>query len=158
MNKKQLIVACVIALSVFSFTINKAEAKSGCCSRHGGVCGCTCCDGSPLSAKCAPYYPSCYGERPTYGEEYKPDAKVSEETVTQSDKNNEEPTNNSQIDKKEVVYVGSVNSNKYHYPWCIWAKKINSYNLVAFSSAKEARIKGYVPCKVCKPPSEDKKQ
>ena len=34
-------------------------ARSGCCSHHGGVCGCGCCDGSSLSATCAPYYPSC---------------------------------------------------------------------------------------------------
>lgn len=37
------------------------EARSGCCSHHGGVCGCRCCDGSSLSATCAPYYPSCGG-------------------------------------------------------------------------------------------------
>ena len=36
-----------------------AGARSGCCSHHGGVCGCGCCDGSGLSATCAPYYPSC---------------------------------------------------------------------------------------------------
>lgn len=34
-------------------------ARSGCCSHHGGVCGCGCCDGSPLSSTCAPYYPAC---------------------------------------------------------------------------------------------------
>jgi len=34
-------------------------ARSGCCSHHGGVCGCGCCDGTPLSSTCAPYYPSC---------------------------------------------------------------------------------------------------
>jgi len=36
-----------------------AEARSGCCSWHDGVCGCRCCDGTPLSNTCAPYYPSC---------------------------------------------------------------------------------------------------
>jgi len=34
-------------------------ARSGCCSHHGGVCGCRCCDGTSLSTICAPYYPSC---------------------------------------------------------------------------------------------------
>jgi len=34
-------------------------ARSGCCSHHGGVCGCGCCDGSHLSSTCAPYYPQC---------------------------------------------------------------------------------------------------
>lgn len=50
-------------LSVFAFycliTPTSVFARSGCCSHHGGVCGCRCCDGSALSAKCAPYYPSC---------------------------------------------------------------------------------------------------
>ncbi len=36
-----------------------ALAHSGCCSSHGGVVGCGCGDGSPLSATCAPYYPEC---------------------------------------------------------------------------------------------------
>lgn len=36
-----------------------ADARRGCCSHHGGVCGCVCCDGTALSAKCAPYYPDC---------------------------------------------------------------------------------------------------
>jgi endonuclease YncB( thermonuclease family) len=40
-------------------TSEPAEARRGCCSHHGGVCGCSCCDGSSLSAKCAPYYPEC---------------------------------------------------------------------------------------------------
>lgn len=34
-----------------------AEAQRGCCSHHGGVCGCVCCDGSPLSATCSPFFP-----------------------------------------------------------------------------------------------------
>jgi hypothetical protein len=52
---------------VFTFTLaiilasltSTAFARSGCCSHHGGVCGCGCCDGSGLSTKCAPYYPEC---------------------------------------------------------------------------------------------------
>lgn len=38
-----------------------AQARSGCCSSHQGVCGCACCDGTPLSTICAPYYPNCNG-------------------------------------------------------------------------------------------------
>ncbi|HKI06358.1 MAG TPA: fibronectin type III domain-containing protein [Thermoanaerobaculia bacterium] len=30
-----------------------AEGRSGCCSSHGGVCGCRCCDGTPLSNVCS---------------------------------------------------------------------------------------------------------
>jgi len=50
----------LILLILFSFVMPlTAEAHQGCCSHHGGVCGCSCCDGNPLSAKCAPYYPEC---------------------------------------------------------------------------------------------------
>jgi len=56
---------------------------------------------------------------------------------------------------KEVVYVGSARSNKYHCPWCRWAKKISPGNLVTFRSVKDAKSQGYVPCKVCKPPAQD---
>jgi len=59
--------------------------------------------------------------------------------------------NSSQTQKKEVVYVGSKNSNKYHYPWCKWAKKISSSNLVVFKSKQDATSKRYIPCKVCRP-------
>jgi competence protein ComEC len=52
-----------------------------------------------------------------------------------------------------VTFVGSKNSDKYHYPGCGHAKKILSGNLVTFTSAADARSKGYVPCKTCKPPS-----
>ncbi len=52
----------VISLIVFSFISPKyLFARSGCCSHHGGVCGCGCCDGTSLSSTCAPYYPNCGG-------------------------------------------------------------------------------------------------
>src|SRR6266566_9737 len=56
--KNFLFIASLFVL-LFSFAIQTAGARSGCCSHHGGVCGCGCCDGSPLSAICAPYYPEC---------------------------------------------------------------------------------------------------
>ena len=56
----KLIAISIVILFIFSFVLPQlAEARSGCCSWHGGVCGCRCCDGTSLSAKCAPYYPSC---------------------------------------------------------------------------------------------------
>lgn len=33
------------------------QAQSGCCSSHGGVCGCACCDGTRLSDRCRPHFP-----------------------------------------------------------------------------------------------------
>jgi micrococcal nuclease len=50
------------------------------------------------------------------------------------------------------VYAGSKKSNKYHYPSCVWGRRIASYNEIWFSSSEDARSKGYVPCKVCQPP------
>jgi len=55
----------------------------------------------------------------------------------------------------DYKYVGSVKSDKYHYPTCKWALRIKPENLVTFKSAKKALAVGYVPCKVCKPPTKD---
>jgi methylphosphotriester-DNA--protein-cysteine methyltransferase len=49
-------------------------------------------------------------------------------------------------------FWGSKNSNKYHYSTCRWAQKIKPNNLVVFSSPNGAKMAGYVPCKVCRPP------
>lgn len=50
-----------------------------------------------------------------------------------------------------TTYIGSSQSNKFHYTDCRWAKKINPGNAIYFSSREEAFGYGYVPCKVCKP-------
>lgn len=49
-------------------------------------------------------------------------------------------------------FVGSMKSNKYHYPSCQWAHKISPSNEIWFSSSDDARAHGYLPCKVCHPP------
>jgi len=48
-------------------------------------------------------------------------------------------------------YVGSKNSDKYHYPDCSGASKIKEANKVWFKNQAEAVAAGYVPCKICKP-------
>ena len=58
MSMKKILVYLLFFV-LFILSIDNIEARSGCCSSHGGVCGCRCCDGTSLSAKCAPYYPSC---------------------------------------------------------------------------------------------------
>ena len=50
-----------------------------------------------------------------------------------------------------TTYIGSSQSNKFHYTDCRWAKKINPDNAIYFNSREEAFSYGYVPCKVCKP-------
>jgi micrococcal nuclease len=49
-------------------------------------------------------------------------------------------------------FVGSLESDKYHYPTCRWAEKILPENEIWFASSEEARAVGYVPCGVCHPP------
>ena len=58
-NKSIFAKSIMLILIVLFWTQLNALARSGCCSHHGGVCGCGCCDGSSLSSTCAPYYPSC---------------------------------------------------------------------------------------------------
>lgn len=53
-------------------------------------------------------------------------------------------------------YWGSKKSNKYHYPTCHAAQRINPGNLIKFNSPEEAQKSGYVPCKICKPPVASK--
>lgn len=60
-----LVVLLLFFLTLLSFP-SFVSARSGCCSHHGGVCGCGCCDGSPLSSTCAPYYPECGGGYGSY--------------------------------------------------------------------------------------------
>ena len=52
---------------------------------------------------------------------------------------------------KEVRYVASTTSDKYHRLDCRYAEKIKEENRVYFSDAWEAREAGYSPCKVCNP-------
>ena len=51
-------------------------------------------------------------------------------------------------------FVGSKNSDVYHYPDCRYAKNIKSGNRVCFDTPEDAVAAGYRPCKVCKPPSK----
>lgn len=48
-------------------------------------------------------------------------------------------------------YVGSNDSDKYHYPSCRFAEEILPENEIWFDSEEDAKAQGYVPCGVCKP-------
>jgi len=49
------------------------------------------------------------------------------------------------------TYVGNVNSGKFHYSSCRWAKRISSHNRVYLNSRQDAINRRFVPCKVCDP-------
>lgn len=53
--------------------------------------------------------------------------------------------------QSEGRYVGSTQSDKFHYVTCQHAKKILSVNKIWFETREDAFTKGYSPCGVCKP-------
>jgi len=58
--------------------------------------------------------------------------------------------------KTSGVYIGSIESNKYHLPSCRYADQIiESSNAIWFDTVTEAHNHGYEACKVCDPPEQD---
>lgn len=47
-------------------------------------------------------------------------------------------------------YVGSINSTKYHLPWCAGAKQIKEENKIWFATKEDAAAAGYSPAANCK--------
>lgn len=52
---------------------------------------------------------------------------------------------------KDGLYIGSIKSDKYHYPSCRHAESIKDDNAIWFDTIDEAKAAGYSPCGVCKP-------
>lgn len=46
-------------------------------------------------------------------------------------------------------YIGSLKSDKYHYPGFTHTGQIIEHNLIYFESKEHAEVNGYVPCGVC---------
>jgi hypothetical protein len=59
--QKGRIITFILSILFLVVSVTPSYARSGCCSHHGGVSGCGCADGTPLSATCLPYYPECSG-------------------------------------------------------------------------------------------------
>jgi len=57
-----------------------------------------------------------------------------------------EPVSTKSLINKQGTFVGSINSTKYHWPDCSFAKRISEENQVWFSSEQEAEDAGYVKC------------
>ena len=62
-----------------------------------------------------------------------------------------EPVAKTTSQKSSCVYVGSVDSDKYHNPNCRFAKEILPENEIWFDSAEEAQNASYSPCGSCHP-------
>lgn len=54
--------------------------------------------------------------------------------------------------EEEEMFVGSRESDVYHYSNCRYVNMINAENIIWFTSAEDARAHGYRPCRVCRPP------
>lgn len=75
-------------------------------------------------------------------------------TATSSSDNNDSQTDSSNDDSSEssgMTYVGSINSDKFHYPSCSQADRIKDSNKITFSSREDAVSSGYSPCGICNP-------
>jgi hypothetical protein len=49
-------------------------------------------------------------------------------------------------------FHSSINSDKYHYPSCVWAQRMKPSNVIVFTSSDQAIKAGYTPRDVRKPP------
>jgi len=65
-------------------------------------------------------------------------------SIEQSVSEISQPTNKETTEQGR--FVGSVNSNKYHWPDCSFGKRIAEQNQVWFSSEAEAQTAGYARC------------
>ena len=65
------------------------------------------------------------------------------------DEEDEEPAPR---DDAQGEFVGSLKSDKYHFPDCRHVSSILTENIVWFNSIQEAKSADYTPCGACKPP------
>lgn len=63
----------------------------------------------------------------------------------------DEPVAETTSQKSSGVYVGSIDSDKYHNPDCRFAKEILPENEIWFDSIEDAQNSGYSPCGGCRP-------
>lgn len=63
----------------------------------------------------------------------------------------DEPVAETTSQKSSGVYVGSIDSDKYHNPSCRFAKEILPENEIWFDSIEDAQNSGYSPCGGCHP-------
>lgn len=50
-----------------------------------------------------------------------------------------------------IIYVGNINSYKFHYYGCRWERQMCENNRYYTKSRQELINMGMIPCKVCHP-------
>jgi len=68
-----------------------------------------------------------------------------------TDEENEELSSNVDKNLTEGNFIASKESDKFHKPDCIYAKKIKDENKIYFLTRDAAISAGYKPCKRCNP-------
>ena len=146
---KIILAIFIIFCSVF-VSSQIAEARSGCCSHHGGVCGCRCCDGTSLSATCAPYYPNC--SSPTPARIYCGDGFCNGSETCSSCSNDcgtckppvKQPVNSNEtnVSNESSKILANVNTGEQSSEsWIWWVLGIIGVGTVAYKIGKKKEIK-----------------
>lgn len=140
-----ILVICVSLL----FSPQTTNARSGCCSHHGGVCGCRCCDGTSLSATCAPYYPNC--SSPTPARIYCGDGSCNGSETCSSCSSDcgackpvkQEPINNNRtnVSNESSKILANVNTGEQSSEsWIWWVLGIIGVGVVAYKIGKKKTV------------------
>lgn len=134
----------IFLFSVFFFILafGSVDARSGCCSHHGGVCGCGCCDGTFLSSTCAPYYSSC-NVQPKINSVNTASAAISKTSKLTAVSKFFIGLPRNQQDLYNCNIVGNYNSMIYHLRGSSYIKKMTYKNKICFLTEKEAQVKKF---------------
>jgi hypothetical protein len=73
-----------------------------------------------------------------------------QESLILEEKKEEKKIEDIKVNFSPGKYIASETGKKYHIPKCDWAKKINKKRIIWFDDKKEAKKKGYLPCKCVK--------
>lgn len=156
-HKKILITIIIIFLSpLFS---NFSYSKQGCCSRHGGVCGDQCCDGTPLSAKCGggssstpPSYRQPSSITPSYDTQPSQTKNISQDNGSSYNREDWphwiDIDNDCQDTRAEILIRDNIGTIKYkrNKPCNVsWGKWICPYTGKVFEKASDMDIDHIVP-------------
>jgi len=145
-----LSILLTLAFSAMSY------AQSGCCSHHGGVCGCTCCDGTPLSNVC-----SCGGSgtKPSAPSIFSATSLSSTQVMLSwiDNSSNEDSFRVEVRTESQALYVeiGSVEANKTSIiisdltPETLYFFRIRAHNSAGDSAFTTTTIRTPAPAVVC---------
>lgn len=161
MNQKiKTISTIIIILFILSFILSPSiEARSGCCSWHGGVCtyqcpdginmGYKCCDGTSLSVKCAPYYSKCppYTSKPKSEPkpepkpEQQPEPEPKSEASPVKDTSQPKPDSETSLQKSYTAAVSDTQQKEKSYSWIWWIIGIMVIGGIAYNYGKKRKEK-----------------